>query len=158
MHRRLILAAALMAAVAALAAAEEMSVTVKTVGVRSGSSFTAKVVGTLVYADRVVVQEIKGDWIHVRLDAKSIDGWLPKSALQTTQIVLKAGAAAGTTASSGEVALAGKGFSEEVEAEYKKDASLNYAAVDDMEAYTVADEDVVQFLERGGMTVNGVTP
>ena len=156
--RLLSLATFLLALGAVVAAAEEMSVTVKESPVRDRSSFTAKIVGTLVYADRVVIQETKGDWVHVRMDAKKIDGWMPKSALQTTQIVLKSGAAAGTTASSGEVALAGKGFSEEVEAQYRKDAKLNYDAVDDMEGFSVASDDVAQFLERGAMTVNGGAP
>lgn len=157
-RRGLALGTLVLLVTAAIAAAEEMSVTVKESAVRERASFTAKTVGTLVYADRVVVVEVKGDWAHVSLVSKAIDGWMPKSALQTQQIVLKAGAAAGTTASSGEVALAGKGFSEEVEAEYKKDPTLNYDAVDKMEAFRVSDDDVAAFLQRGGLTVNGVTP
>ena len=142
----------------ALAAAEEMSVTVKEAPVRDRASFTGKTVGTLVYGDRVAVVEVKGDWVRVSFAARSINGWMSTSALQTREIVLRSGRAAGTSASSGEVALAGKGFSEEVEAEYRKDAKLNYDAVDDMESFHVSDEEVVAFLSRGGMTVNGVAP
>jgi hypothetical protein len=137
-----------------------MSVTVKEVPVRDRASFAGKVVGTLAYADRVTVEETKGDWVKVSFAPKKIaSAWMPKSALQTQAIALKAGdKAVGTSASSGEVALAGKGFNEEVESEYRKDKKLNYGAVDDMEAYSVAPDSVAQFAKDGGLSVEGVTP
>ena len=163
---RVPLAALLLAAMAlpplatAQQAGQALSVTVKEVPVRDRPSFTGKVVGNLAYADRVTVEEVKGDWVKVSFPPKKIvSSWVPKSALQTQEIVLRAGnKAVGTSASSGEVALAGKGFNEEVESEYRKDKKLNYAAVDDMEAFKVAPEDVSRFATDGGLTVEGVTP
>lgn len=139
---------------------QQMSVAVKEAPVRDRPSFTGKVIGTLVYADRVKIEETKGDWLRISFAPKGIaSGWVPKSAVQVQEIVLKAGdKAVGTSASSGEVALAGKGFSEEVEAEYRKDKKLNYAAVDKMEAFRVSPEAVSQFAAQGGLTVEGGAP
>jgi uncharacterized protein YgiM (DUF1202 family) len=162
MRRRLLRAVVSVCALvvaAATAGAEQMSVAVKTASLRDRPSFTGKIVGTLAYTDRVTVEETRGDWLRVSYAPKSVQGWVTKASLQTQAIALASGsAAAGTTASSGEVALAGKGFSEEVEAEYRKDTKLDYAAVDAMEAYHVAPEAVAVFVNQGDLSVNGETP
>ena len=152
--------ALLLAVAAATAGAQEakqlMSVALKQAPVRDKPSFTGKVLATLLYADRVTIEETRGDWFRISFPAKKIaSGWVHKSAVQAKEIVLKAGQSAGTSASSGEVALAGKGFSEEVEAEYKKEHALDYAAVDAMESYVVAPERVTAFAAAGGLTVEG---
>jgi hypothetical protein len=55
-------------------------------------------------------------------------------------------------ASGAEVALAGKGFSKEVEAEYKKqNRELDYTWVDWMGQQTLTAEQLVQFLKQGGL-------
>ena len=55
-------------------------------------------------------------------------------------------------ASSDEVALAGKGFSQEIETEYKKqNRSLDYAWVDRMLTFKVSDADALRFLQEGGL-------
>ena len=139
---------------------QQMSVAVKEAPVRDKPSFTGKVIATLLYADRVKIEETRGDWLRISFAPKAVtSGWVPKSALQVQEIVLKAGdKAVGTSASSGEVALAGKGFSEEVEAEYRKDKKLNYTAVDKMEAYEVSPEAVAQFATQGGLNAEGGAP
>ena len=51
-----------------------------------------------------------------------------------------------------EVALAGKGFSKEVEAEYKKqNQSVDYTWVDWMGQQTVSSERLVEFLKQGNL-------
>jgi hypothetical protein len=57
------------------------------------------------------------------------------------------------TADSPEVVLAGKGFSKEVEQQYKKDdASLRYDRVDDVERNArVSAVEVRQFVKDGGL-------
>ncbi len=153
----LVLAVALCSLAADQPAKPQMSVTVKESPVRDKPSFTGKVVDKLVYADRVTIEEAKGDWLRISFPPKKItSGWMHKSALVAKEILLRAGEkAVGSTASSGEVALAGKGFSEEVEAEYRKDAALNYAAVDRMEAYGPTPEAVASFIATGGLAVEG---
>ena len=47
------------------------------------------------------------------------------------------------------MALAGKGFNAEIEAEYKKNGKVNYAAVDKLEKNLVSFDTVFEFMEAG---------
>jgi hypothetical protein len=98
-----------------------------------------------------------GSWVKVRLAAKKIEGWVHVSALaKDDKAIVKAGSENVATGASGsEVALAGKGFNPEVEAEYKKNPTLNYTAVDAMEAYVVPPAALSAFITQGGLTVEG---
>jgi hypothetical protein len=157
------LALVLVAMLASLAAdqpkKEQMSVTVNQSPVRDRPSVTGKVIANLKYCNRVTIEEAKGDWFRVSyLPQKLASGWMHRSALVTKEIQLKEGERdAGSTASSGEVALAGRGISKAVEDEYRKGANLNYGAVEDMAKYTVAPESVIDFITRGGLLVEGGT-
>jgi uncharacterized protein YgiM (DUF1202 family) len=151
----------LLAAVAVFAAdaPAERSVIVKETPVRDKPSFTGKILGKLLYTDRVQILEMPAgsSWVKVRFAAKKLEGWVHISSLaKDEKPVVKAGAenvAAG--ASGSEVALAGKGFNPEVEAEYKKDKTLNYTAVDAMEAYVVQPAALSAFITQGGLNVEG---
>jgi hypothetical protein len=157
----LVMAVVLVCLAADQPAKPQMSVTLKQSPVRDKPSFTGKVIAALVYADRVTIEETKGDWFRISFPPKKIvSGWIHKGALVQQEIVLKAGEkAVGTTASSGEVALAGKGFSEEIEKEYRQaNPALGYAAVDRMENYQVASEKISDFIAQGGLAVEGGAP
>ena len=73
------------------------------------------------------------------------------SSLTTKMIILKAGTAnVQTSATGGEIALAGKGFSEEVEKQYKNlNRNLDYAWIDRMERFQVSPEEMQAFLKQG---------
>jgi hypothetical protein len=75
------------------------------------------------------------------------------SALTTKTIVLKAGAQnVRTSATGGELALAGKGFSEEIEKQYKNlNHHLDYTWVDRMEKLQVSPEQMQAFLKQGNV-------
>lgn len=136
----------LAAATAALAAMGTMSVQVRETQVREKPSFLGKIVTTLSYGDRVEIIEEKGAW------QRSEQGWLHKSALSSKTIVLKAGAADVQHSASGdEVALAGKGFNKEVEDEYRQRNSLDYSWVDRMETYIVSQDQMMVFMQEGGI-------
>jgi uncharacterized protein YgiM (DUF1202 family) len=160
-RRVVVIALLLLAAVAVFAAdpLPERSVIVKETQLRDKPSYTGKILGKLVYTDRVQVLEMPAgsSWAKVRLAAKKLEGWVHLSALaKDEKLVVKAGStdvAAG--ASGSEVALAGKGFNPEVEAEYKKDPTLNYAAVDEMEKYAVAPAALSAFIAQGGILLEG---
>ena len=160
--RRVVVIALLLFAAAVVFAADtlpERSVIVKETQVRDKPSYSGKILGKLVYTDRVQVLEMPAgsSWAKVRLTAKKLEGWVHLSALaKDTKPVVKAGStdvAAG--ASGSEVALAGKGFNPEVEAEYKKDPTLNYAAVDEMEKYAVLPTALSAFIAQGGILEGG---
>ena len=91
----------------------------------------------------------EGDWAKVQAGEKQ--GWLPTSALRTQQVSLKMGATRiGAGAQASEVALSGKGFTQESEANQRaKNPSMDFATVDRMENFIVSREDRLAFLLAG---------
>jgi len=73
------------------------------------------------------------------------------------KIVLKPGASdVEETASGSEVAMAGKGFNEEVEKNYRTgNKNLDYDGVDKMEKIVVSQPEIEKFLNEGGLTPEG---
>lgn len=133
-------------------AAKVMSVQIREGQLRNRASFLGAVTGTLAYGDRVTVQRTQAGWSEVTT-AGGQTGWVHESALTPKRIVMSSGADDARIAASGqEIALAGKGFSQEVEAEYKKqNAQLSYAWVDRMLGYGVPHAQLVEFLRQGGL-------
>ena len=105
-----------------------MYIAVNIAELKSNTGAFANTVGTLNYGTRVTVLQESGRFMQVRSDANpSLSGWTAGANLTAKQIV------PGTTSSAtaGEVALAGKGFNKEVETSYRNQhGELNYAAVD----------------------------
>ena len=136
---------------AAQAAGSTMYVAVKTVDLKSSTGFFASNRGKLEYGDRVTVIRVNGRFVEVRSAANtSVTGWTATANLSSRQVV------SGTTgtATAREVALAGKGFNQEVEQSYKnQQRNLNYADVDRVEAITVREADLRRFLEEGRLSM-----
>jgi uncharacterized protein YgiM (DUF1202 family) len=151
--RMRLLAAALLLVTAGAAFGAEMSVTVKQTQVRDKPSFLGKILGTLSYGDRVtVLDQSNKAWVKVSGPDGKLQGWVSASALTTKKIELAAGSEnVQQGASSGEVALAGKGFNETVEQEYKADGKLDYTWVDKMEKITVSPDQLSAFITQGGL-------
>jgi hypothetical protein len=126
-----------------------MSVQVKEGQLRKAPSFLAAIVARPSYGESVQVLEDKGDWKRVSL--RGSQGWIHASALTTKLIVLQAGRAAVPASATGsEIALAGKGFSEEVEKQYRsQNRSVDYTWVDRMEKFKVSPEQMQAFLMDG---------
>jgi uncharacterized protein YgiM (DUF1202 family) len=134
-------------------AGKPMSVQVKETQIRATPSFVGKILGMLAYGDRVTVLAEQSGWARISLPAGKGEGWVSLSALTKKQIVLKSGSqSVASGASSGEVALAGKGFNKEVEAEYRDEKQLDYDRIDRMEEeFRVSPEQVLAFLQQGGL-------
>lgn len=130
-----------------------MSVQVKQGEVRATPYFLGKIVATLSYGDRVEVLGSKESWFHVSPQGKGVSGWMHASALSEKRIVLKAGGKdAQVGASSGELALAGKGFNADVEAEFKaRNRNIDFSWIDRMQAMKVQPERIAAFLQEGGL-------
>ena len=149
--------AILVAAQTATAAPREMSVQVRETQVRATPSFLGKVVGTAAYGDRVTVEASSGPWTRVAGAAGRPAGWLHSSALTPKRIKLAAGDEdVKVAASSGELALAGKGFNSDVEAEFKsRNRAADFKAVDRIESYTVTLPEMEAFLKQGKVEPKG---
>jgi hypothetical protein len=117
----------------------------KTADLKSSTGFFASKRGTLTMADEVSVLQVNGNWVEVQSKASaSLRGWTARSNLSERRIV-----SSGTGASASEIALAGKGFNQEVEDVYKTGDNLNFADVDKTEAITVSVDELYAFVTEG---------
>jgi hypothetical protein len=124
-------------------------VAVRTVALKSSNGFFASNRGSLNYGDRVTVLQVSGRYVEVRSASNSsLTGWTASANLTTRQVV----SGNTSTASAREVALAGKGFNQDVENSYRSQGNLNYADVDRVEAIRVSEADLRQFLESGRLS------
>ena len=125
-------------------------VAIKTVDLKSGTGFFASNRGRLNYGDRVTVLQVSGKFAEVRSATNaSITGWTPSANLTARQVVAGTGTATGS-----EVAMAARGFNQEVERNYRsQNQNLNYDAVDTVEAITVDLDELRRFLEEGRLSM-----
>ena len=120
-------------------------VSAKTAAVKSSTWFFAGTKGTLQMGDQVAILQVNGNWAEIRSSANSsLTGWTQISNLSARQII-----SSSTGASASEIALAGKGFNQEIENSYKSEGSLNYADVDRTEAITVSQDELYKFVTEG---------
>ena len=116
----------------------------KSVDLKSSTWFFASKKGTLAMGAEVTVLQVSGNNVEVRSAANSsVNGWTTVSNLSARRIV------ASGTATAAEMALAGKGFNQEVENSYKTGTNLNFADVDRTEAITVSQDDLYKFVTDG---------
>lgn len=134
-----------------------MSVQVKKGEIRSTPSFLGAIVARVSYGDRVYIRGEKGPWFKVSIPGRINEGWMHSSALTVKRIAFNAGAAdVRTSASSNELALAGKGFNKQVENEFKeKNPKVNYAWIDRMEKFVVSEKEIKRFLKEGKLFPKG---
>jgi len=124
--------------------------------VRSTPSFLGGVVATLAYGQPVEAAAAqRGAWYQVRTpDGKS--GWMHASALTVKRVASQAGNSEARTGASGdEMALAGKGFNSDVEAQFKAQSHLDFTWVDKMATMKASETEIAQFVERGALAQPG---
>lgn len=143
----------------AVAAAEMMSVQVQSAPLRQHPSFMGRVLATLVHGERVAVHQKQGAWVQV-IPATGSAGWMHSSALTRQRIVMSAGQeTVRVDAAADELALAGKGFNSEVEAQFRQShQQFDFSAVDRMEKIKVSAPEMAAFLKAGGVVPAGGLP
>lgn len=130
-----------------------MQVQVRDTELRPTPSFLSRASAALMYGDRVtIISDLRG-WYKVS-SPKGV-GWVHGSALSAKEVKLAANTSGMQQgASSEELALAGKGFSKEVESEFKEgNKSADFSSVDRMEKITITAPQKVRFLVAGGLQV-----
>jgi SH3-like domain-containing protein len=139
----------LVAVCATAAFAGPMSVQVRNCKVRATPSQLGRTVGTVDYGVVVQADALEKGWYPVTLP-DGTKGWLHESSLSKKPIAMRAGATdAATGASSDEVALAGKGFNEQVEANLRAKGTLDFTWVDRMSKFTVKEDQITAFRAQG---------
>jgi len=108
---------------------------------KDSTGFFARELGTLSLGNEVILLREQGKWAEVR--AGNLTGWVSGSGLSARRIV-----AAGSSSTATELALAGKGFSYEMEAEYRK-SGLDYSLVDSMEKMNIPSGELLDFIREG---------
>ena len=162
MRMRFIAAAALLLAASAAFAADmaQLSVTVKETQILDKAGIAGKILATVAYGDKVTVLDqpagARKGWLKVQSADGKLQGWVRAADLTKRAVAMTAGSqAASQTASSADVAAAGKGFTKEIEAQYSKDQKLDYTWVDKMETFTVPSPQVQAFMAAGGIKEGG---
>ncbi|MDD3582031.1 MAG: SH3 domain-containing protein [Desulfobacca sp.] len=153
---RLLIKAGLLVLVLALFPAPASAQTLRVVKdqdcLRDQAQFFGQPVALVKQGDQLKQLGMKGDWYQVEFQGKQ--GWIHQSAVSTRKVSLSALRGTGTAqaATADEVALAGKGFTPEVEAGYReKNPNLNYAAVDRVESFQVPEAQLRKFITEGGL-------
>lgn len=138
------------AAVFVILYAETVVVKVKTTAIRKEPKFTSATLATLKTGAPLDRLASKDGWFQVKTKA-GVTGWVHSSAIDTKKFTLAAmDKTMKTEATSGEVALASKGFNKQVEDAYKaRNQAADFAAVDRMEALKALAADIEAFLKRG---------
>ena len=127
-----------------------MYVAIRNLDLKSSTGFFASNRGRLDYGARVTVVRVNGAWVEVRSTTNtSLTGWTKTANLHPRPVL----AGSGTSASAQEVALAGKGFNQEVERAYRAEGNLNYDAVDSMEAQQVDMRELQTFIQEGRLSM-----
>lgn len=131
--------------------AETVWVQVRESLLRSQPKFYAPSVVPVRYGEKLEKVGESNGWIQAR--AGSQTGYLPGSAVSQDQIVLSAADLKKVSADSAEVVMAGKGFSKEVEQQYRSEVSgVRYDLVDFVEQNgRVSSAQVRQFIKDGGL-------
>lgn len=131
--------------------AETVWVQVKKSAVRSSPEYFAPAVRSVGYGDSLTTAGGKDGWYKVKFSGG--EGYIPESAVTVKQVVLTSRGASKLSADSSDVVLAGKGFSKEIEAQYKgRDSGARYDLVDKVEQISnVSEKEVAQFAKSGGL-------
>jgi len=119
-------------------------VAVESIDVHSSSGFFSQSLGTLRLGSEVVLIRDNGKWSEIR--AGNLSGWVTSSSLSPRPTVRAA-----SSVTPGEVALAGKGFGQEVELDYRA-TGLDYSRVDEMEALVIPMTELRQFIIDGRLS------
>jgi hypothetical protein len=140
--------ATVLAATLAFAGGKMLSVQVKSSVLRANPSFLSPPRAKVAYGDRLGLLGERGPWALV--EDSSRKGWIHQTAMTEKHVILNAGSAvAKRAASSGEVALAGKGFNDEVEGRYSELMELDFKLVDMVIASKVDEAKIASFVAEG---------
>jgi hypothetical protein len=121
-----------------------MYVAIKKADVKASAGFFAPVRGTLDLGSQVMAVQARGKWTEIRPVTPALSGWVASAAPTGRKI-----SSAGYIPRAGEMAMAGKGFLDEIEQIYREGEKLDYSPVDAMESFAVPEQELYAFLADG---------
>jgi hypothetical protein len=113
--------------------------------------FIGPVAGSVARGDQLRVEEVQGDWLRITAAAGAAAGWVHQSSVVDSAVKLSSRPGSATAgASQEEVELAGRGFTPEVEQQYRaKHHDLDFSHVDHIEKVAPGPEEVSSFAQAG---------
>ena len=136
-------------AVAAPKAGSTVTVRVMSAKVMKSPKFIGPAAGSVSRGDQLTIAEIKGDWYPVT-GAKT--GWINRTSVVEGKVALSSSPGGGGGASRDEVELAGRGFTPDVEEEYRgKHPDLDFSHVEAIEKTGIDLSELGAFVEEGGL-------
>jgi len=136
-------------AVAAPKVGSVVTVRVLTAKVMKTPKFIGPAAGDVSRGAQLTFQEAKGDWYRV---TGTVEGWIHKTNLTERQVTLssKPGGEGAGAASRDEVELAGRGFTPQVEGDYRqKNPNLDFSHVDKIEKTSIDPGELEAFVTEG---------
>ena len=148
--KRVLLLLLLSAGIALAAPKVGSSVTIRVMSakVMKSPKFIGASAGSVSRGDQLTVKEVKGDWYLVE---GSTNGWIHKSNVTEGKVALssKPGGSGGNV-NRDEVELAGRGFTPQVEQQYKdKNPNLDFSHVDAIEKVSIDPSELEAFVSEG---------
>jgi hypothetical protein len=135
-------------AIAAPKIGSTVTIRVMSAKVMKSPKFIGATSGSVSRGDQLVVKEVKGDWYRVE---GNTSGWIHKSHVTEGKVALSStpGGATGNV-NSNEVELAGRGFTPQVEQQYRqKNPNLDFKHVDAIEKTSIDPAELEAFVEEG---------
>jgi hypothetical protein len=138
----------------AITTGDTLAVSVREGEVRSSPGFLSRIDDRVPYGEAVTVLGTSGDWVRVRVDSSGTEGWLHNTAvLPPGEMNLTGSTAERTGTTSREIALAGRGFNQQVEEEYQEQQQLDFDRVDEMETLLLPPPELGDFLAAIGAQI-----
>ena len=136
----------------AMAATEPIWVQVRNSVIRSQPQHFASGIGSVKYGDKLTMLGTQDNWVKVKTGGGAT-GYIPVSSVSAKVVALSVKDAAKSKADPSDVVLAGKGFSKDVENQYKQSSTAGrYDLVDKVEkGSAVTRNEVAQFVRSGGL-------
>jgi hypothetical protein len=137
----------------AVKAGDTITVRVMSAKVMTNPKFIGPVAANVSRGDFLTVEEVKGDWFRVKTSAGAT-GWINRAHVTDKKVTLssKPGGSGSGGASQDEVELAGRGFTPEVEGEYKnRHPEHDFSHVDAIEKTSVDPAELAKFVAGGGL-------
>lgn len=129
---------------------ESMYIQQKQAPIKEIPSFLGKTVVTCKYGDTLQVIAEEKEWVQVQFGTKK--GWIHSTSVTKQKIVMNSSVDAPSSVTSNEVMLAGKGFNQQVEGEYRKqNPKARFDLVDKMERRTISPQQVDTFVKNGAL-------
>lgn len=145
------IAAAILAAAAVVVAAPKagtvVTVRVMSAKVMKSPKFIGPAAGAVARGDQLTIAEIKGDWYRV---TGAATGWINRTNVMEGKVALSSKPGGGGAASRDEVELAGRGFTPDVEQEYRgKHPDLDFSHVEAIEETGIDFAELEAFVAEG---------